>query len=86
VPGSAESAGDRSAAELDGAEDVLVALRRYEYRRRVRTRQVQLMSWAASAMLHLPDGPASQHRNSTLARLLDNLAWIHGHDVLARSA
>jgi salicylate hydroxylase len=71
------------AAELDGAKDIDVALRRYELRRRVRTRQVQLMSWAASAALHLPDGPASQHRNTALARLPESLAWIHGYDVLA---
>jgi hypothetical protein len=41
------------------------------------------MSWAASAALHLPDGPASQHRNTALTRLADSLAWIHGYDVLA---
>jgi salicylate hydroxylase len=62
---------------------LLLRLRRYERRRRVRTRQVQLMSWAASAALHLPDGPASQHRNTALTRLADSLAWIHGYDVLA---
>jgi salicylate hydroxylase len=71
------------AAELDGAADVLAALRRYAARRRVRTRQVQLMSWAASAALHLPDGPAARRRDAGLARLTDDLAWIHGYDALA---
>jgi salicylate hydroxylase len=71
------------AAELDGAADVPAALRRYELRRRVRTRQVQLMSRAASGALHLPDGPAARRRDAALARLADDLAWIHGYDALA---
>ena len=71
------------AAELAGAGDVPAALRRYATRRRVRTRQVQLMSWAASAALHLPDGPAARRRDASLACLLDDLAWIHGYDALA---
>ena len=49
----------------------------------VRTRQVQLMSWAASAALHLPDGPAARRRDAAVARLADDLAWIHGYDALA---
>jgi salicylate hydroxylase len=71
------------AAELDRAGGIPAALRRYELRRRVRTRQVQLLSWAASAALHLPDGPAARRRDAALARLTDDLAWIHGYDVLA---
>jgi 2-polyprenyl-6-methoxyphenol hydroxylase-like FAD-dependent oxidoreductase len=71
------------AAELDGAGDIPAALRRYADRRRVRTRQVQLMSWAASAALHLPDGPAARCRDAYLARIPQHLAWIHGHDALA---
>ena len=71
------------AAELDGAADVPAALRRYAARRRVRTRQVQLMSWAASAALHLPDGPAARRRDAGLARVTDDVAWIHGYDALA---
>jgi len=71
------------AAELDGATDIAAALRRYHDRRRVRTRQVQAASWAASAALHLPGGPAALQRDGFLARLPDRLAWIHGHDVLA---
>jgi len=71
------------AAELDGAGDIPAALRRYAGRRRARTRKVQLMSWAASAALHLPDGPAAQRRDAYLARVPQHVAWIHGHDVLA---
>jgi salicylate hydroxylase len=71
------------AAELDGADDVLTALSRYAARRRVRTRQVQLLSWTASAVLHLPDGPAARRRDAALAHLTDDLAWIHGYDALA---
>ncbi len=60
------------AAELDGATGIPAgipaALGRYTARRRVRTRQVQLVSWAASAALHLPDGPAAQRRDASLAR------------------
>jgi salicylate hydroxylase len=73
------------AAELDGAGDIPAALRRYAGRRRARTRKVQLMSWAASAALHLPDGPAAERRDSYLARVPQHVAWIHGHDVLAAS-
>ena len=75
------------AAELDGADGIPAgipaALGRYTARRRVRTRQVQLVSWAASAALHLPDGPAARRRDAGLARLPDDLAWIHGYDALA---
>ena len=73
------------AAELDGASDVPAALRRYADRRRVRTRRIQLLSWAASAALHLPDGPAAQRRDAYLAELPQHLAWIHGYDALAQA-
>ena len=39
------------AAELDGCTDIQAAVRRYEHRRRARTRKAQLVSWAASAAL-----------------------------------
>jgi salicylate hydroxylase len=71
------------AAELDGADDIPAALHRYAARRRVRTRQVQLLSWAASAALHLPDGRAAQRRNAYLAEIPERVAWIHGYDALA---
>ena len=70
-------------ASLDDAVAVQAALHRYAGRRRVRTRQVQLMSWAASAALHLPDGPGTQRRNAWLAGVPGQLAWIHGYDALA---
>jgi hypothetical protein len=50
-----------------------------------RTRQVQAASWATSAVLHLPDGPAAQVRDAYLASLPERLAWIHGYDILAQS-
>jgi salicylate hydroxylase len=71
------------AAELAASADIPTALRRYAQRRRARTRKVQLMSWAASAALHLPDGPAAQARDVLLTQLPERLAWIHGHDALA---
>ena len=75
------------AAELDGTAGIPAgipaALGRYAARRRVRTRQVQLVSWAASAALHLPDGPAAQRRDASLPGTPRDLAWIHGYDVLA---
>jgi salicylate hydroxylase len=74
------------AEELGTAGDVLAALHRYDRRRRVRTRQIQAMSRAASAALHLPDGPAAQHRDAYLATLPARLAWIHGYDVQDQSA
>jgi salicylate hydroxylase len=74
------------AEELGSAGAVLAALHRYARRRRVRTRQVQVVSWAASAALHLPDGPAAQRRDAYLARLPERIAWIHGYDVLGQAA
>jgi salicylate hydroxylase len=71
------------AAELDGADDIPAALCRYAGRRQARTRKIQLMSWAASSALHLPDGLAAQRRDAYLARAPQHLAWIHGHDALA---
>jgi salicylate hydroxylase len=73
---------DELAREFDGAGDVTAALHRYAGRRRVRTRKVQLLSWAASAALHLPDGPTTRDRDAYLAQLPDRLAWIHAYDAL----
>jgi len=83
----AGQAGDTARANelaraFDGADDVAAALRRYAGRRRVRTRQIQLLSWAASAALHLPDGPATRDRDAYLAQLPHRLAWIHAYDAL----
>jgi salicylate hydroxylase len=73
------------AAELAACTDISTALSRYAQWRRARTRKIQLMSWAASAALHLPDGVTAQRRDAYLAGLPEHLAWIHGHDVLSRS-
>jgi salicylate hydroxylase len=74
------------AEELGNAGVGLAALHRYARRRRVRTRQVQMVSWAASAALHLPDGPAARRRDACLARLPERVAWIHGYDALGQAA
>lgn len=71
------------AAELGRGSDPAEAVRRYTARRRAWTRKVQLMSWAASAALHLPDGPAARDRDAYLPGLPEHVAWIHGHDALA---
>ena len=74
--------GAELSAGLGRPGDVAAALHRYTVRRRVRTRQVQMLSWAASAELHLPDGPAARHRDALLPGLAARLAWIHGYNVL----
>lgn len=74
------------AQELSNTADALAALHRYARRRQARTRQLQAMSWQASAALHLPDGPAAHHRDAYLTRLPEQLAWIHGFDALGRDA
>ena len=43
-----------------------------------------LASWAASAALQLPGGPAAQWRDTNLARPPERFAWSHGYDVLSR--
>lgn len=74
---------DELARAFDDAGDLEGALRRDTARRRVRTRQIQFLSWKASAALHLPDGPASRQRDGLLRQLPHRLAWIHGYDALA---
>ncbi len=57
----------------------------YERLRRGRTRKVQYASITAADMLHLPDGPAAQARNSRLGEresMLHHLDWIHDFDAL----
>jgi salicylate hydroxylase len=70
------------AEELSSADGTLTALDRYSRRRRARTRKVQAASWAASAALHLADGPAAQRRDAYLTQLPERVTWIHGHDAL----
>lgn len=74
---------DELARAFDHAGDLEAALRRYTARRRVRTRQIQFLSWEASAALHLLDGPAARDRDGLLLQLPHRLAWIHGYDALA---
>jgi salicylate hydroxylase len=71
------------AHELASTSDTAAALHRYQHRRRARTRKVQLMSWAASAALHLPEGPGTAERDAWLASTRSRLAWIHSYDALA---
>lgn len=57
----------------------------YERLRRGRTRKVQYASITTADMLHLPDGPAAQARNSRLGEresMLHHLDWIHDFDAL----
>jgi salicylate hydroxylase len=54
------------AEELGRGSDDEVALQRYLSRRRAGTRKVQLMSWAALAALHRPDGASAQCRDAYL--------------------
>jgi salicylate hydroxylase len=63
--------------------DVVAALGRYQRRRLARTRKLQGLSWAASAELHLPDGPAARSRDAGLPGLVERMAWIHDYDALA---
>ncbi|MFD7326366.1 FAD-dependent monooxygenase [Streptomyces sp. NPDC059875] len=66
-------------ADVDGVE---TALRAYEQARRPRTRLLQAGSRKNADCFQLPDGPDAEARNVRLARLPDDLAWIHGHDAL----
>ncbi|NUP19750.1 MAG: FAD-dependent monooxygenase [Streptomyces sp.] len=68
--------GDADVHEVDAA------LRTYERLRRPRTRRLQAGSRTNASCFQLPDGPEAEARNVRLARLPDDLAWIHGHDAL----
>lgn len=57
------------------------AIERYERLRRARSRQAQRYSRLAAACLHVPDGPAATQRNTGLATLAADLAWLHSYDV-----
>ena len=83
---AAELSGSSIGSSIDGGIDgagVAEALDRYQRRRRARTRQVQLMSWAASAALHLPEGPAARRRDDWLPQLPEHVSRIHSYDALA---
>jgi salicylate hydroxylase len=63
------------------AADLPAVLASYQALRRARTRQIQLSSWATSALLHLPDGPAATERDRKTARVPQDVGWIHEYDV-----
>jgi salicylate hydroxylase len=67
-----------AAASAVGVPD---AITRYEQLRRARTRNVQRYSRLAAARLHAQDGAAPSQRDSELAMLGTQLAWIHEYDV-----
>ena len=62
------------------------ALERYEALRQPRTRRIQRWSRLAADWLHLPDGEAAERRDARLRAADEDLAWIHGHDVLGPQA
>jgi salicylate hydroxylase len=66
--------------------DPSAAIDRYVRRRRVRTRNVQRWSRVAGHLVHVPDGPEVARRDAALARVPDEVAWMHGHDVRAGAA
>ena len=64
------------------SEDLEPVLARYQRLRRMRTRQIQLSSWATNALLHLPDDhPDLPWRDAKVARFSDDFAWIHAFDA-----
>jgi salicylate hydroxylase len=62
-------------------DDVETACARYQALRRARTRAIQRSSWVTSSLLHLPDGPMAEVRNSKVARVPQDFGWIHEYDV-----
>jgi salicylate hydroxylase len=69
-----------------GAVGLIGALEGYQRLRRARTRAVQRASWLAGEQLHLPDGPAAERRDRSLAGLPERIDWIHGHDAQLAAA
>jgi salicylate hydroxylase len=61
------------------------AFERYQRLRRTRTRLIQTSSFATSAVLHLPDGPATLARDAGLTDFPNRFGWIHDHDVASAS-
>jgi salicylate hydroxylase len=70
-------------ARRDRADDITAALHRYESLRKPRSRQLQIGARRNGQCFQLPDGPAARERDARLARLPDDVAWIHGHDAQA---
>jgi len=70
-------------AQVPDTIELPSAFATYQALRRGRTRRIQRLSWLTNALLHLPDGAAADERNRALARLPQEIAWIHEHDVQA---
>ena len=73
-------------ADTHATTDPAPALQRYADRRRRRTVAVQWSSRRTADLMHLSDGPEIAHRNTLLASLYSDLAWIHSHDAHASHA
>ena len=74
-----------------GAQDIPVALRRYEALRLARTARVQGESEANKTRHHLPDGPAQQARDAEMALggtdfSAEAVAWLYGYDAREQEA
>ncbi|HEY4418018.1 MAG TPA: FAD-dependent monooxygenase [Pseudonocardia sp.] len=68
-------------AQVPDTIELPSAFASYQALRRGRTRRIQRLSWRTNALLHLSDGAAADERNRALARLPQDIAWIHEHDV-----
>jgi salicylate hydroxylase len=71
-----------------GPGQVVQAQERYERLRRGRTRKVQYASISTADILHLPDGPSADQRNSRLATfegIEHHLGWIHEFDAATQA-
>src|SRR5580704_4051810 len=76
------------AACLGKLDDVPAALRLYERLRLPRASRLQAMSETNKLRFHLPDGPAQEQRDATMARgatdwSLAAIAWLYEHDAAA---
>jgi salicylate hydroxylase len=68
-------------AQVRDVTELPSAFATYQALRRGRTQRIQRLSLLTNALLHLPDGAAADERNRALARLPQEIAWIHEHDV-----
>jgi salicylate hydroxylase len=74
-----------TACLLAGADDVPVALQRYQHLRLLRASRLQELSRLNKTRFHMPDGPQQQARDHEMAtrgdRSVAALAWLYGHDA-----
>ena len=59
----------------------------YETARLPRANQIQAMSWDNKTRFHLPDGPAQEARDATMAQGMTDwsyraVAWVYAHDAV----